>query len=70
MRIKYIGRHSGGVEVPALDTFVAHGETFDVDDDLGESLCRQQSEWQPVKAAPSKSKTAGDESAATPKDEA
>ena len=69
MRIKYIGRHSGGVEVPALDALVGHGETVEVDDELGASLCRQRSEWQPVKAAPSKQKDA-DESAATPKDEA
>ena len=69
MRIKYIGRHSGGVEVPALAAVVAHGETVEVDDDLGASLCRQESEWQPVKAAPSKQKDADVESAATPKDE-
>lgn len=67
MRIKYIGRHTGGVEVPALGAFVAHGETVEVDDDLGESLCCQESEWQPVKAAPSTKKDAAE--AATRKDE-
>lgn len=48
MKVKYIGPQMDGVYVPALDADVAHGETVDVDDALGASLCEQTGTWQAV----------------------
>lgn len=52
MQIKYIGRHRAGVEVAGV--FVEHGATAEIPDDVAASLLRQDDQWEPVKAAPSK----------------
>lgn len=52
MKIKYVGRHSGGVEVG--DVFVEHGGTAEFPDEVAKSLLRQNSQWEPVKAPPIK----------------
>jgi hypothetical protein len=48
--IRYIGPHTDGVEVDAIGTAVAHGETIEVADDLGLSLLEQVGNWEAVEA--------------------
>lgn len=57
MRVKYIGTHTEGVEVPALGVLVAHGEIVEVDDDIGKGLAANPAEWQVT----SRSSKKGDE---------
>lgn len=46
MRLKYVGVHEDGVEVPEYRAEpVAHGEIIEVDDALGKRLAAS-SEWQ------------------------
>lgn len=46
MRLKYVGVHQDGVEVPELGgRVVKHGEIIDVDDNVGKRL-GASSEWQ------------------------
>lgn len=56
MKIKYIGPCSDGVYVPAANLEAKPGETIDVTDELGASLC-EQSIWQavPAKSTPKES---------------
>ena len=57
MQLKYIGRHTGGVEVG--DVFVEHGATAEFADEVAKSLLTQEGQWEAVKPAPTKK---GDES--------
>jgi hypothetical protein len=50
-RVRYIGPHTDGVEIPSLGLIVAHGETVEVDEETYTALCEQPDNWQPVKAA-------------------
>jgi hypothetical protein len=54
MKVKYIGPFVEGVYVPAAGIEAKPGETIDVSDELGASLCEQTTNWQ---AAPAKSTT-------------
>lgn len=45
MRLKYVGPHTEGVEIPSLGITVAHGEIIDVDDDVGKTMA-ETPEWQ------------------------
>lgn len=45
MRIKYVGPHQDGVEIPELGLVVEHGEIIDVDDAVGKRLA-QSADWQ------------------------
>lgn len=38
------------LEIAATFQVVEHGETVEVPDDLGASLCEQPANWEPVKA--------------------
>ncbi len=51
MKVKYIGPYADGVYVPAIDAECKPGETIDVTDELGASLCEQDTNWQAVPAA-------------------
>jgi len=46
MRVKYIGPHTEGVEIPELGITVAHGEIIEVDDDIGKRLSADTTSWQ------------------------
>ena len=46
MRIKYTGPFDA-VEVPALGLIVDRGKSLEVDDEIGESLCSQDS-WEEI----------------------
>lgn len=50
-RLRYVGPHTDGVEIPSLGLLVAHGETVDVDEETYTALLEQPDNWQPVKAA-------------------
>lgn len=52
MKVRYVGRHTGGVEVG--DVFVEHGSTAEFPDEVAKSLLRQSTEWEAVKPAPTK----------------
>lgn len=52
MKIKYVGRHTGGVEVG--DVFVEHGATAEFTDEVAKSLLSQTDQWEAVKAPPTK----------------
>lgn len=65
MKIKYVGRHTGGVEL-ADGRFVAHGAEVEVDAEVGESLLSQRGQFEAVKSP--KSKAPADD--ATPESEA
>lgn len=56
---KYVGVHGDGVEIDALNVYVAHGGTVEVPDHLAASFEEQPSNWQPVagKAKTTKSAT-------------
>ena len=54
MKVKYIGPFVEGVYVPAANLEAKPGETIDVSDELGASLCEQTTNWQ---AVPAKSTT-------------
>ncbi len=45
MRIKYVGPHTEGVEVPELGRLVPHGEIIEVDDDIGKRMAMSD-DWQ------------------------
>jgi hypothetical protein len=45
MRLKYVGVHQDGVEIPELGIVVAHGEIIEVDDAVGKRLALSD-EWQ------------------------
>lgn len=45
MRLKYVGPHGDGVDIPELGVTVAHGEIVDVDDALGKRLAAS-TDWQ------------------------
>jgi hypothetical protein len=47
---RYVGPHTDGVEVDALRTFVPHGGTVEVPDDLADAFAAQPSNWEPLKA--------------------
>lgn len=63
MQIKYIGRHTGGIYLPAA-AFVEHGGTVEVDDELGAELVAS-GEFEAVKSA----KSPKADEAATPTEE-
>lgn len=50
MKVKYIGPFVEGVYVPAANLETKPGETIDVSDELGASLCEQTTNWQAVPA--------------------
>ena len=52
MKIKYVGRHTGGVEVEGV--FVEHGATAEFPDEVAESLLSQRNQWEAVKAPQTK----------------
>lgn len=52
MKITYVGRHRGGVQVKDLK--IAYGETVEIDDDVAASLLTQAGQWEVAKAAPAK----------------
>jgi len=54
MRLKYVGPHTEGVEIPELGITVEHGEIIDVDDTVGKRLAAS-ADWQVT------SRTKGDE---------
>lgn len=45
MRLKYVGVHEDGVDIPELGITVAHGDIIDVDDAVGKRLA-ENPEWQ------------------------
>ena len=45
MRLKYVGPHQDGVEVPEAGAVVAHGEIIEVTEDLGKRLATS-ADWQ------------------------
>lgn len=45
MRLKYVGVHQDGVEIPDLGIVVEQGEIIEVDDAIGKRLAAS-SEWQ------------------------
>jgi hypothetical protein len=45
MRLKYVGPHEDGVEIPELGLTVEHGEIIEVDDAVGKRLATS-SDWQ------------------------
>jgi hypothetical protein len=53
VKIKYVGRHTAGVQivVNGAETHVKHGGSVDVDEVLGSQLLSQGDEWESVKAA-------------------
>jgi hypothetical protein len=57
MRLKYVGVHTEGVEIPSLGITVAHGEIVEVDDATGKGLAADTNEWQVT----SRSSKKGDE---------
>ena len=52
MKLTYVGRHRGGVQVN--DQKVGYGETVEVDDAVAASLLTQAGQWEAAKAAPAK----------------
>ena len=46
MRLKYVGVHTEGVEIPELGITVDHGEIIEVDDDIGKRLSADSTQWQ------------------------
>lgn len=63
-KIKYVGDHTGGIEL-ADGRFVAHGEEIEVDSDTAGSLLAQRGQFEPAKSP--KSKAPADD--ATPESE-
>jgi hypothetical protein len=53
MKVKYVGRHTAGVQIVAngVAIRVEHGGSVDVDEVLGSQLLSQGDEWEAVKAA-------------------
>jgi hypothetical protein len=53
VKIKYVGRHTAGVQIAVngAETYVKHGGSVDVDEVLGSQLLSQGDEWESVKAA-------------------
>lgn len=47
MKLRYVGPHTEGVEIPSLGITVAHGESIEVDDAIGKTMAETE-EWQPV----------------------
>lgn len=47
MKLRYVGPHTEGVEIPSLGMFVAHGESIEVDDEIGKTMAETE-DWQPV----------------------
>lgn len=45
MRLKYVGPHEDGVDIPELGMSVGHGEIIEVDDALGKRLAAS-TDWQ------------------------
>lgn len=45
MRLKYVGAHEDGVDIPELGITVEQGEIIEVDDAIGKRLA-ESSEWQ------------------------
>lgn len=45
MRLKYVGPHEDGVEIPELGVIVGHGEIIDVEDAVGKRLAAS-TDWQ------------------------
>lgn len=45
MRLKYVGVHTDGVEIPELGITVEHGEIIEVDDAVGKRLALS-ADWQ------------------------
>ena len=62
MQIKYIGRHTGGIFLPAA-AFVEHGGTVEVDDELAAELIAR-GDFEALKIAkPPKATTTTEENA-------
>ena len=45
MRLKYVGPHEDGVDIPELGIVVGHGEIIEVDDAIGKRLSTSP-DWQ------------------------
>jgi hypothetical protein len=45
VRLKYVGPHEDGVDIPELGLTVGHGEIVDVDDAIGKRLATS-ADWQ------------------------
>lgn len=45
MRLKYVGAHQDGVEIPSLGLTVAHGDIIEVDEAAGKRLAASP-DWQ------------------------
>lgn len=45
MRLKYVGAHQDGVEIPELGLVVEHGEIIEVDEATGKRLAAN-ADWQ------------------------
>lgn len=45
VRLKYVGVHTDGVDIPELGIVVAHGEIIEVDDAIGKRLATSP-DWQ------------------------
>lgn len=47
MKVRYVGPHTEGVEIPSLGITVAQGEAIEVDDEVGKAMA-ETAEWQSV----------------------
>jgi len=45
VRLKYVGVHEDGVDIPELGITVGHGEIIEVDDGIGKRLA-ESTDWQ------------------------
>lgn len=53
MKVTFIGP-ADATRIVATGQLVFHGDSVEVDDDLGRSLCEQESNWVAAKSAPVK----------------